>query len=77
MTYILFILAIFAGLLLFDYFKTRDLARGRDILKETQILRDDLEHMKHRVEHLEAIIADQDSDFSAEPNSFIRQKSKE
>lgn len=62
MTYVLFLLAACAGILLFDYYKTRDLARGRHLFKETKALREDMEHMQKRIEHLEAIVADQDFD---------------
>lgn len=74
MTYLLFVLAFFAGLLLFDYFKTRDLARARDLYNETKALREEMEHMQHRVEHLEAIIADQEYDPYSNTSETKRQK---
>lgn len=72
MTFYLFILAFFGAVLLFDYFKTRDLARGKDLQQATELLQKEVEHLKERVEHLETIVSEQDLDIDSkiEANSI-------
>ncbi len=62
MTYVLLNLVAFGGLLFFVYYVNRDSPNVKEITKELKALREKTEHLQHRVENLEAIIADKDFD---------------
>jgi hypothetical protein len=61
MTYVLLNLAAFGGIIIFMYLN-RNSTSNKEILNELGVLRDKNEHLQHRVEILEAIIADKDFD---------------
>jgi len=74
MTYVLLNLVAFGGLLFFMYYVNRDSPRSKEISNELNSLREKTERLQHRVENLEAIIADKD--FDAFSNSTSSSESK-
>lgn len=57
---LLIILLSFFGLLLFDYNKTRDLARSNEVEKRVHELENQIENYRERIEHLEEIVIQED-----------------
>lgn len=68
-TILLYIVLIIGGLVLLDLFRKKDAFLGKEMMKQILDLNSEIEHLKHRVEHLEAIASEEEFDvWQAERN---------
>lgn len=57
-----FMLGFVVFLVLFDYFKTREMVRGKNAMPQLAEMQKEIDHLKERLEHLEAIASEEDFD---------------
>lgn len=67
--FLLLMSAFLTAMLFFDYIKTRNMVRKSTIEKELNDAKEELAHLKERIQHLEAIVTADTEDVWGERNN--------